>query len=225
LGIHILVVSAKLRQEEVLADYEQFQNILIMDKSGFSLKHFRECVRGLAVQPAPSKPANISTDLVYKVVQGFLRNYDKLDREFARRAEIVKLSEKMKEDVGVLVERLRDEIDHIMDRQLEEAAAEEIKLLRQEGVEFREPAEFITILLGSLQEVNAETPKKKIWPLRTNRMRNILVIEALYRQGQEYEKMSLALQKRLAVEAGTLNRIRSSSIKDIAAILRSNLLQ
>jgi CheY-like chemotaxis protein len=223
LGIPIIVVSFHLRPEEVLADYMQFQNIQIMHKKGFSLRHFRECVREWPVQPAASKLANISTDLVYKVVQGFLRNYGKLDREFARRSEIVDLSKKLNEDVGALVARLRDEIDRIMDQQLEEAATEEIKLLRQDGVEFSEPAEYITILLGSLQAANEQTPKKKIWPLRTNRMRNILVLEALYRQ--EYENMSSVLQKRLAVEAGALNRIRSSSIKDIAAILRSNLLQ
>jgi CheY-like chemotaxis protein len=224
LGIFIFVVSSHLRQEEVLADYDQFQNIQIMDKSAFSLKRFLECVRELAVQPAPSKSGNISIDLVYKIVQSFLRNSDKLDRDFARKTEVLDLSQKMKEDVTMLIARLRDEIDRIMDKQLEEAAAEEIKLLRQEGLELMEPAAYITLLLRSLQETNEETTRKKLWPLRTNRMRNMLVLEALYRHGPEYEKMSLALQKRLAVEEGKLNSIRSSSIKEIASILRSNLL-
>jgi CheY-like chemotaxis protein len=225
LGIPIIVVSAHLTPEEVLADYMRVQNIQIMDKSAFSLIRFRECAREFAVQPAPAKPANISTDLVYKLVQGFLRNYDKLDRDFARRTEIIDLSKKLNEDVGTLVTRLRDEIDRIMDQQLEEAATEEIKLLRQDGVEFSEPAEYVSALLQSLQEPNEETTKKRLWPLRASRMKNILVLEALYRRGQEYENMSSALQKRLAVEQGALNSIRRSSIKDIAAILRSNLLQ
>jgi CheY-like chemotaxis protein len=224
LGIFIFVVSSKLRQEEVLADYEQFQNIQIMAKRGFSLRHFRECVRERPVQAARSKTENISKDLVYKVVQGFLRNYDKLDRDFARKAEVLELSQELKEDVTVLIARLRDELDRIMDKQLEEAAAEEIKLLRQEGLELTEPAAYITLLLRSLQETDEETTRKKIWPLRTIRMTDMLVLEALYRHGREREKMSLALQKRLAVEEGKLNSIRSGSIRKIASILRSRLL-
>jgi DNA-binding response OmpR family regulator len=225
LGIPVVVVSAKLKMNEVIEDYKQFENILIIDKAAFSIRYFRDCVRELAAQPLRHKAENISTDLVYKVVQTFLRNYHKLDRNFVKRAEVIEISQILGENVDTLIQRLRDDIDQIIDAQLMDAAADEIKKLKMEGFEFKNPEEFVDVLMRLLNETKVDPKNERIWPLRTNRMRDLLVLEALYRRGREHEQIILALQKRLAVENGALNRMRSRCIKEIASILRTNWLQ
>ena len=56
-------------------------------------------------------------------------------------------------------------------------------------------------------------------------MKDLLVLDTLYRRGYKYEEMSTALQSLLAVEEGALNRMRSRAIKEIASLLRAKWVQ
>jgi CheY-like chemotaxis protein len=222
LGIPIIVVSAYLKLDEVLEDYQQFKNIVIIDKAAFSIRYFRNCVREMTAQPLRHKAKTVTDTMIYRVVQTFLRNYYKLDRDFVKRAEIIEISQKLGENVDVFVRRIRDDIDQIIDSQIKHAVADETKKLKVEGFEFTKPEEFVDLLMQSLNETKVDPKNEGIWPLLTKHMKEFLVLEALYRRGLEYEKTALVLKNRLAVEDGALNTIRRRAITEIASILRSN---
>jgi len=212
-SIPAIVISGYLQTNEVIADYEQYQVLRILDKAGFNREHFCSLVREAIFRQLPVVPIEIDGDLMYKVVQTLLRNRLQQNRILAKKAPLQTLSQILERPLLTFLPQLRETFEQTFTDILNEAEKEEFREQSIDQRAYPEPGDFTRAFI---QKMKADQQQHPIY-IQSERMQRMLVLQTLYSHGYSLRPLLL---KQLAVADGALNRLRKKGIVELAARLR-----